>query len=192
MMTFNSSSMPNSYRRKNQLSLGNQGARRLVLLALVVGCCSLGVTVQAADGGTPPSKGQLQAAGGNGKGKGKSKPIISERPQVLGTTTTEGSPRPVTDTSTTAQLVGQFQTARGEFLAAQKELNLMKNQEVTDEQRALLRDKAKDALAKWQEEHRMYVEEQKERTKQMRLELQPEISRVLDGAGESGGSGRGR
>jgi hypothetical protein len=184
--------MPNRYQSENQWPVSEPGVSRWVVLALVVGCCSLGVTAQAADEGTPPSKGQLQEAGGNGKGKGKSKPTISERPQVLGTTsTTSGPARPGTDISASAQLVGQFQTARGEFLAAQKELSL-KAKEASDEQRALLREKVKDALAKWQEEHRMYVEEQKERTKQMRLELQPEISRILDGAGEGSGAGRGR
>jgi len=173
--TFNSLRMPNRCQSENQWPVSEPGVRRWVVLVLVVGCCSLGLTAQAADG----------------KGKGKSKPIIRERPQVLGNPTTGGPARPGTDTSETAQLVGQFQTARGEFLAAQKELSL-KAKEASDEQRALLREKVKDALAKWQEEHRMYVEEQKERTKQMRLELQPEISRVLDGAGESSGSGRGR
>lgn len=175
--------MPNSYGSENQLAGSHLGQRRLVVMALVLGCCSWGWTVQAAEGPvTPP-----QAS----KAKGKSKPVISERPQVLGTTTTSGPTKPGTDTSQTAQLVGQFQSARETYLAAQKELSL-KSQEVTDEQRALLREKAKDALAKWQEEHRMYVEEQKERTKQMRLELQPEISRVLDSAGGSGGLGRDR
>lgn len=154
-----------------------------MVMALVWGCCASGLTVQAADTpGTPP-----QAS----KGKVKSKPVISERPQVLGTTTTISPTKPGTDTSETTQLIGKFQTAREEYLATQKELNL-KSQDATDEQRALLREKAKEALAKWQEEHRMYVEEQKERVKQMRQELQPEIGRVLDSAGEGGGPGRGR
>lgn len=157
--------------------------RRLVMMALVMGCCALGLTVQAAETPVTPS----QAS----KGKGKSKPVISERPQVLGTTTSSDPAKPGTDTSETGLLIGKFQSAREEYLATQKELNL-KRQDATDEQRALLREKAKEALAKWQEEHRMYVEEQKERVKQIRRELQPEITRVLDSTGEGGGSGRGR
>ncbi len=175
--------MPNRCGSENQSGESHPGVRRLVVLALAVGCCSWGWTVQAAEGPvTPP---QVT------KGKGKSKPVISERPQVLGATTTSGPIKPGTDTSETAQLIGQFQSARESYLAAQKELNL-KKQDATEEQRALLREKSKEALAKWQEEHRMYVEEQKERVKQMRQELQPEIGRVLDNAGEGGGSGRGR
>lgn len=152
---------------------------------LMIGFSLVCLSAQAADE-TTVSKAQLQAAGGNGKAKGKSKPVISERPQVLGLGATNSMAG-----TTAGQLVNSFQTARADYLKAQKELNL-KSTDLTDDQRALAREQAKDALARWQEEHRMYVEEQRERAKTMKQELQADIGRVVDSAGGGGGSGRDR
>jgi hypothetical protein len=139
--------------------------------------------------------------GNNGKAKGKSKPTVAERPQVIGSkgnsnAETKGKPdRPgnpnTTEPAEVTTYVNQFQNARQEYLEAQKELKL-KMKDATEEQRAVLREKVKEALEKWKEDHKQFVEEQKERVKAMKQELQPDLGKVLDGAGGDGGNGRGR
>ncbi len=156
----------------------------------------MGVTCSVTDAWADDSTNKVQLSGGSTKGKGKEKPIIAERSQVVGATTAtqSGKPsRPETGTtpSETAKLVSDFQTARQQYLETQKEISL-KLKNGTEEQRMVLREKSKEALEKWREDHRRFVEEQKERARQMKLELQPEIGVVVDAAGEGTGGGRGR
>ena len=145
--------------------------------------------------GDDTAKVQL-SGGGSQKAKGKDKPTVSERPQVLSLTTvtsTDKPKRPETGDATaeTAKLISQFQTAREQYLIAQKE-NSLKFKTATEEERVLLREKSQEALNKWREEYRSFVEEQKERAKLMKQELQPDLGQVLDNAGEGAGNGRGR
>lgn len=184
-------------------------ARRLVALGVL---CLLATSSPAQETGTnaaPAKPVQLQANdngngndnGNNGKAKGKSKPTVAERPQVIGAKGSSGNAvkgkpdRPgnpnTTDPAEVTSLVTKFQSAREEFLAAQKELNL-KKKDATEEQRAVLREKVKEALDKWKEEHKQFVEEQKERSKEMKQELQSDLGKVVDGAGDGGGKGRDR
>jgi hypothetical protein len=139
--------------------------------------------------------------GDNGKAKGKSKPKVSERPQVIGpkasTTATEkgkpehpGNPNS-TDPAEVTSLVNKFQTARDEYIAAQKEVRL-KMKDATEEQRAALREQLKELLEKWKEDHKQFLEETKDRVKDMKNELHPDLGRVIDGADREGGGGRGR
>lgn len=150
---------------------------------------------------TAGSKAQTQSQAASGKSKGKSKPVISDRPQVLGTvsvTTTSNPDKPLPPTSATSAeppevtlLVQRFQSAREAYLETQKELRL-KMQNSTEEERELLREKLGEALATWKEEHKQFVEEQKERIKQMKQELHPDLVRVVDAAGDDAGGRRGR
>jgi flagellar motility protein MotE (MotC chaperone) len=179
-------------------------------VALVLGWSAIGGQAQEASTNAAPAKPvQLQASdngkgndnGNNGKAKGKSKPKVAERPQVIGSQGSSGSgekgkpDRPgnpnATDPVEVTSQITRFQSAREEFLAAQKELNL-KKKDATEEQRAVLREKVREALEKWKEEHKQFAEEQKERSKEMKLELQPDLGKVVDGAGGDGGKGRDR
>ncbi len=155
------------------------------------------VQLQANDNGK--GNGNNGNNGNNGKAKGKNKPTVAERPQVLGAQGSPaekgkperpGNPNPTDPAEVTSQ-ISRFQSARAEFLAAQKELNLQKK-DATEEQRAVLREKVKEALEKWKEEHKQFAEEQKERSKEMKLELHPDLGKVVDGAGGGGGNGRDR
>lgn len=140
-----------------------------------------------AQGQTNAVNGTDKALAGAEKNKGKNKPVIAERPQVLGTTTTEATKpaRPgTTSASGSAQLIEKFQTSRTSYLEAQKELKL-KAATGTEEQRDLLREQSKEALARWREE-------QRERLKTMKQELQADLAPVLDQSGEGSGGGRGR
>jgi hypothetical protein len=151
-------------------------------------------------GGAAQAQGQTNAVAradkvlaGTGKAKGKNKPVISERPQVLGSITESTKPARPGDSASaeTAQLIGQFQSARNSYLESQKELKI-KAAEGTEEQRAVLREQTREALAKWREEHQRYVEEQQERIKTMKNELQADLGQRLDSVGEGLGGGRGR
>ncbi len=156
--------------------------------ALVLGLACFSGAVQA-QGQTNAVGGADKALAGAEKSKGKNKPVISERPQVLGTTDASKPARPGADTS---ELTVRFQSARASYLESQKELKLKAAAEGTEEQRALLRERSKEALAKWREEHGRYVEEQQERIKTMKTELQAELGQRLDSSGEGTGGGRGR
>ncbi len=180
---------------------------------LCVFCLSAPAYAQQSSTNSSPSKPvQLQAndngkgndngnSGNNGKAKGKSKPTVAERPQVIGAKSSaaasgKGKPdRPqnpnATDPVEVTTLVSKFQSAREEFLTAQKELNL-KKKDATEEQRAVLRDKVKESLEKWKEERKQFMEEQKERSKEIKQELHPDLGKVIDGAGGGGGNGRDR
>jgi len=181
-----------------------------LVLSLVLGMSAFcGQAQETSTNAVPAKPVQLQAndngnsggQGNNGKAKGKSKPIVAERPQVIGSQGSSGSKekgkpdRPgnpnATDPVEVTSQITRFQSARAEFLAAQKELNL-KKKDATEEQRAVLREKVKEALEKWKEEHKHFAEEQKERSKEMKLELQPDLGKVVDGAGGGGGNGRDR
>jgi hypothetical protein len=170
-------------------SLAESPVRWLAVLLVVVTCS---VTNARADGTN-----KVELAGGSTKAKGKEKPTVAERPQLIGATTTTTADKPARPTATgttpaeTAKLISDFQTARQQYLETQKEISL-KLKTGTEEQRMVLREKSKEALDKWREDHRRYVEEQKERARQMKLELQPEIGVVVDSAGEGIGGGRGR
>ncbi|HEY1169811.1 MAG TPA: hypothetical protein VGH19_00450 [Verrucomicrobiae bacterium] len=139
--------------------------------------------------------------GNNGKAKGKSKPTVAERPQVIGaksssSSSSKGKPeRPGNpgnaEPAEVTTLVNKFQTAREEFLAAQKELNLKKS-EATEAQRAMIREKSREALEKWKEERKQFAEEAKERAKDIKQELHPDLGKIVDGAGGDGGNGRDR
>ncbi len=147
-----------------------------------------------AQGQTNAVNGADKALAGGEKTKGKNKPVIAERPQVLGSTTTEATKpaRPgTTSASGSAQLIEKFQTSRTSYLEAQKELKL-KAATGTEEQRNLLREQSKEALTRWREDQRRYVEEQRERLKTMKQELQADLAPVLDQSGEGSGGGRGR
>jgi hypothetical protein len=138
--------------------------------------------------------GETKALSAAGKSKGKNKPVISDRPQVIGSSTTTATKpsRPGTpDSGESAQLIEKFQASRITYLEAQKELKL-KAATGTEEQRSLLREQSKEALTKWREEQRRYVEEQRERLKTMKQELQADLAPVLDQSGDGSGGGRGR
>jgi hypothetical protein len=137
----------------------------------------------------------------NGKAKGKNKPKVSERPQVIGakgTISDSGKGKPAnpgnpnsTDPAEVTTLVNKFQSAREQYIAAQKEVRL-KMKDATEDQRAALREQLKDLLDKWKEEQKQFVEETKDRVKDMKQELQPDLGKVVDGAGGEGNGGRGR
>ncbi|MGV3754604.1 MAG: hypothetical protein ACO1QS_04430 [Verrucomicrobiota bacterium] len=156
------------------------------LLVLGLACFSGAVQAQ---GQTNAVNGADKALAGAEKSKGKNKPVISDRPQVLGTTDVSKPSRPGADTS---ELTVRFQSARASYLESQKELKLKAAAEGTEEQRTLLREQSKESLAKWREEHRRVVEEQQERIKTMKTELQAELGQRLDSSGEGTGGGRGR
>jgi len=175
--------------------LPNSLPRALTLRScLLVGVLVLGLAFFS---GAAQAQGQTNAVGGADKvlagaekSKGKNKPVISERPQVLGTTDVSKPARPGADTS---ELTVKFQSARASYLESQKELKLKAAAEgSTDEQRTLLRERSKEALTKWREEHGRYVEEQQERIKTMKTELQADLGQRLDDVGEGTGGGRGR
>lgn len=141
-------------------------------------------------------------SGNNGVAKGKNKPKVSERPQVIGATSTstdsaKGKPANPGNSGNSADpaevktLVTKFQSARDQYISAQKELRL-KMKDATEEQRGVLRDQLKDLLDKWKDEQKQFVEETKERAKAMKQELQPDLGKVVDGAGNEGSGGRGR
>ncbi|HEY1172822.1 MAG TPA: hypothetical protein VGH19_15750 [Verrucomicrobiae bacterium] len=135
------------------------------------------------------------AAEGNPKGKGKSKPKVSERPQVIGaisSTTKPLRPSQAGGGTETSQLVAQFQSARNDYLEAQKELKIAKGTELNEEQRAVLREKSKDALNRWREDHRQFTEEQQERLKTIKAELQTDLAQRVDSVREDTTGGRGR
>lgn len=137
----------------------------------------------------------------NGKAKGKNKPKVSERPQVIGSKdSTSGSQKGKpdnpgnpnsTDPVEVTTLVNKFQSAREQYITAQKELRL-KMKDATEDQRAALREQLKDLLDKWKEEQKQFVQETKDRVKDMKQELQPDLGKVVDGAGGEGNGGRGR
>lgn len=138
----------------------------------------------------------------NGVAKGKNKPKVSERPQVIGANSsgndsTKGKPANPGNSGNSADpaevksLVTKFQSARDQYISVQKELRL-KMKDATEEQRSVLRDQLKDLLDKWKEEQKQFVEETKERAKAMKQELQPDLGKVVDGAGNEGSGGRGR
>jgi len=164
-----------------------RGGLLLGVLVLGLGCFSGALQAQ---GQTNAVGGADKVLAGAEKSKGKNKPVISERPQVLGTTTDASQPaRPGADTS---ELTVKFKSARERYLESQKELKLKAAAEGTEEQRALLRERSKEALAKWREEHGRYVEEQQERIKTMKTELQADLGQRLDDVGEGTGGGRDR
>jgi hypothetical protein len=178
-------------------------AVRLFSGAVLVG---LAVTEVQAQAQTNEVTGAGKAVlAGSAKSKGKSKPTISERPTVIGTTTSQKSEsgntksdkpeRPQAtltgEAAQTAQLVEKFQIARQDYLRAQKELEL-KSKNATEEQRVQLREKAGEALGRWREQQRSYLEEQQERVKTIKSELQADLGQRVDGAGEGGGGGRDR
>jgi len=165
---------------------------------LVLVCLLLGLT--ATDGHAQGQTNETKAAlASSTKSKGKSKPTVSERPQVIGATTTTVTTskpeRPKTaltgDAAKTAELVEKFQAARNDYLKAEQELGI-KSKTATDEQRALLREKAGEALVKWREQQRAYLEEQQERVKTIKQELQADLGQRVDSTGEGGTGGRGR
>lgn len=165
---------------------------------VVLGCLFLGLT--AMDALAQSQTNETKAALANStKSKGKSKPTISERPQVIGavdTSSTASKPeRPKTavtgEAAKTAELVEKFQAARNDYLKAEQELGI-KSKTATDEQRALLREKAGEALVKWREQQRAFMEEQQERVKTIKQELQADLGQRVDSTGEGGTGGRGR
>jgi hypothetical protein len=168
-----------------------------ILLALTAGLLAvLGGPLEANAQGSPETQ-TTALAGGSTKAKGKSKPEISSRPQVIGTTTTDSSSKPgrpatAGDASETARLISQFQSARTEYLEAQKELKLSSGTQSTEERRAALREQSKEALERWREQQKRYVEEQKERLQTIKSELQAEMAQRADSAGEGTGGGRDR
>jgi len=138
----------------------------------------------------------------NGKAKGKNKPKVSERPQVIGSNSSNsdnGKGKPANpgngnsaDPVEVTTLVNKFQSARDQYIAAQKELHL-KMKDATEDQRAALREQRKDLLDKWKEDQKQFVEEMKDRARDIKQELQPDLGKVVDGAsGEGGNGGRGR
>jgi len=148
------------------------------------------------------SNGNGNSGDNNGKAKGKNKPKVSERPQVIGskgTSLDNGKGKPAspgngnsTDPAEVTTLVNKFQSARDQYIAAQKEVHL-KMKDATEDQRAALREQLKDLLDKWKQEQKQFVEETKDRMKEMKQELQPDLGKVVDGAGGEGGNGgRGR
>lgn len=165
---------------------------------LVLVCLLLGLT--PTDGNAQGQTNETKAAlASSTKSKGKSKPTIVERPQVIGATDTSSSgskpERPKAtlsgDAAKTAELVEKFQAARNDYLKAEQELGI-KSKTVTDEQRALLREKAGEALVKWREQQRAFMEEQQERVKTIKQELQADLGQRVDSTGEGGTGGRGR
>lgn len=170
-----------------------QGPVRL----LTLGWLLLGLTAieGQAQSQTNETKAALASAS---KSKGKSKPTVSERPQVIGATDTATASKPARpkttpsgDEAKTAELVEKFQAARNDYLKAEQELGI-KSKTATDEQRALLRERAGEALVKWREQQRAYLEEQQERVKTIKNELQTDLGQRVDGIGEGGSGGRGR
>ena len=196
--------------------LGFVRGSRLLLMLLSLGFTGASLLAQSTN--TPVRVFELQAAstnssgnastnssgnnGNNGVAKGKNKPKVSERPQIIGDTgsssdTTKGKPANPgnsgngADPAEVKNLVSKFQSARDQYISAQKELRL-KMKDATEEQRSVLRDQLKDLLDKWKEEQKQFVEETKERAKSMKQELQPDLGKVVDGAGNEGSGGRGR
>lgn len=112
--------------------------------------------------------------GNNGKGSGK-----PDHPPRSDKNTLPGSVQ---------NLIVNFQTAREAYLTRQKELRLQLKT-ATDEQREAIRQQIADLLEEWKEQHREFIQETKDRAKEMKNELNPDLGRVVDGAK---GEGRGR
>lgn len=141
----------------------------------------------------------------NGKGKGKNKPSIAERPTVIprdpaadssGADKGKGKPekpaRPDNPALPTEvkSLVTSFQNAREMYLNQQKELR-RQLKEATDEQREAIRGQMRESLERWKEQHQQFVKDVKDRAKEMKDHLQPDLGRVIDqGAKENNGRGR--
>jgi hypothetical protein len=159
----------------------------VILYVLLVGTTGYAGSTNAVQAPTLPD--QAKAA---------KKPKIATRPMVIGSTLVSDSTkpgRPSGDTSAESQAVSaqinKLQSARQAYLAAQKDLSL-RLATSSEEQRALIREEVKDALAKWKEEQTQFIAEQKERMKQIKQELQPDLGRVVDVSGDGTSGGRGR
>jgi hypothetical protein len=198
--------------KTKQYSWRRNASAEVAWAAGVVAFCLFAGLAQAQQGATNSAASKtlgLQASdngkgsdnGNNGKAKGKSKPTVAERPQIIGSkssssSTGKGKPdRPgnpnVTDPPEVTSQITRFQAARELYLQTEKERKLLMK-DATEEQRAALREKLKDALEKWKEEQKQFAEEQKERSKEMKQELHPDLGKVVDGAGGGGGNGRDR
>jgi len=130
--------------------------------------------------------------------KAAKKPKISTRPEIIGSPSLASSSKPARPGSDTSaegqavdQLINKLQTARQAYLASQKDLSL-RLATSSEDQRAALREEARDSLAKWKEEQSQFVTEQKERMKLIKLDLHPDLGRLVDASGEGATGGRGR
>ncbi len=165
-----------------------------LLILFLVACAPAFVT--AADGN----------GNNNGKGKGNDNktPTIDNRPvieprQPTGTDSNgKGKGKPekpdrANDKEPTPgvkDLVNQFQTARETYLAEQRQLKLQLKA-ATEEERDAIRQKIRDSLDRWKSQHQQFVEEVKDRAKEMKSNLSQDFGRVID-QGKDEGRGRER
>lgn len=173
------------------------GCRRIASLLMAAGLAHW--LLLAGSAGYAGSTNSVQSPTLPDQAKGGKKPKISARPVIIGAIpSTSDSSKPArpgggtsTETQAVNQLINQLQTARQTYLASQKDLRL-RLATSTEDQRVLIREEVKESLAKWKEEQAQFVAEQKERMKLIKLELHPDLGRVVDVSGEGSTGGRGR
>jgi len=84
------------------------------------------------------------------------------------------------------ELVQQFQQARDKCLLEQKDLQ-KQLKDATDEQRAALREKMREAVNQWRDAQSDYRQSLKDLIEQMKSNLQPELQRNVDQGAKEGG-----
>lgn len=141
---------------------------------------------------------------GNDDGKGQDKPTIGQRPTVIprdpasdpataadqkGKPATPGRPDKTQPPADVQTLVRDFQTAREKFLTDQKALARQYN-EASEEERKAIRERMKEILERLKEQQKAVQQDMRDRAKELKQQLHPDLNRLIDNGTTEGGRGR--
>lgn len=157
-----------------------------------------GLLALAADAGAQ-GKGKTDT-GNPGNSQGKGKPTIDQRPVVIprdiatdpeqkGKPATPGRPDKTQPPADVQTLVKDFQTAREKFLADQNAL-ARQYQQASEEDRKAIRERMKEMLDRLKEQQRVLQHDMRDRAKELKQQLHPDLNRLIDNGTTEGGRGR--
>lgn len=136
--------------------------------------------------------------------KAKDQPTLEQRPTVLprdpaadptistdqkGKPATPGRPDKTSPAADVQLLIRDFQTAREKFLAEQKALTRQYSQ-ASEEERKAIRERMKEMLDRLKDQQRLLQQDMRDRARELKQQLNPDLNRLIDNGAKEGGRGR--
>ena len=110
-------------------------------------------------------------------------------PGEKGKPATPGRPDKVPPPADVQTLVRDFQTAREKFLTDQKALARQYSL-ASEEERKAIRERMKEMLDRLKEQQKAVQQDMRDRAKELKQQLHPDLNRLIDSGSTEGGRGR--
>jgi hypothetical protein len=134
------------------------------------------------------------------QGQGKGKPSVEQRSVVVpreplpepaekGKPATPGRPDKAQTPADVQTLIKDFQAAREKFLSDQKAI-ARQYQQASEEERQAIRERMKETLDRLKEQQKALQQDMRDRAKELKQKLHPDLNRLIDNGSTEGGRGR--